>query len=63
MDLNRTYFEHQLATMQASSALCHNTRARHQAEADSIGRRIGLFQRTIGAAAAESWDCSGMAPT
>lgn len=62
MDLNRTYFEHQLATMQASSALCHDSRARHQADADGIGRRIRRFQQAIGAAAAESWDLSGTAP-
>lgn len=55
LDLNRNYFDHQLALMLASSAQSDELRAEHQAVADSIGCRIKQFQNDIGAAATLTW--------
>lgn len=64
LDLNRKYFEHQLALMLASSAQSDDLRAEHQAVADGIGCRIKQFQNDIGAAAAMTWSvlCARGAP-
>lgn len=64
MDLNRKYFEHQLALMLASSAENDDLREKHQADADGIGCRIKQFQQGIGASAAMNWGmlCAQGAP-
>lgn len=51
MDLNRLYFEHQLALIRASGADGEAARDRHHARADCIASRISDFQDRVGARA------------
>lgn len=52
MDLNDSYFRHQISLMRASGAASAEMRARHQANADELARDIGQWQRKVGAGAA-----------
>jgi len=48
MDLNRLYFEHQIALMRAEDADDRSTRADQRAEADAIASRISAFHDRAG---------------
>jgi len=52
MDLNRLYYLHQLALIQASDTNDAPARDRHRAKADCIASRIADFQDRSGAFAA-----------
>lgn len=52
MDLNRLFFDHQLALLRASASECPGERDLHNADADGIATRISAFQRSQGASAA-----------
>jgi hypothetical protein len=56
VDLNRLYFDHQLALIKADEAATAGTRRRHQGEAARIAACIGDRQRRLGAAAASTWE-------
>lgn len=52
MDLNRLFFEHQLALIRSADADDRAERIRHNEEADCIATRISRFQSRNGAHAA-----------
>ena len=56
MDLNKLYFDHQIALMRAGSACSDKLRRDRQFEASLIAGRIGCMQRSLGAGAAPSWE-------
>lgn len=61
MDLNRLYFDHQLASSRAETADCDNSRETHSAEAAQLAEEIGKIQLSMGAAAAAAWTALGSA--
>jgi len=56
MDLNKLYFDHQIAVMRADGAVSCAFRRDRQSDASLIAGRIGCAQRTLGAAAALGWE-------
>ena len=56
MDLNKLYFEHQIALMRACTAGSGEVRRDLQFDASLIAGRIGCMQRSLGAGAARSWE-------
>jgi len=55
MDLNKLYFQHQIAVMASSSETNVEVRVERRAEAAAIARRIQTFQLGAGAKAARTW--------
>jgi len=55
MDLNLSYFQHQIALIRAANTASAPERWRHLGDASGIARRIGNFQLTQGAAAGAAW--------
>lgn len=56
MDLNRLYFQHQIAIMKASAAPNLRIRTIQWTRATSIAGQIARIQRKIGAEASVMWD-------
>lgn len=56
MDLNRVYFQHQIAIMRASAAPNSRIRTLHRSRATAIGEKIANIQRKLGAGASVTWD-------
>ena len=56
MDLNKLYFDHQIALMRAGSAGPGELRRDRQFDASLIAGRIGCMQRSLGAGAARGWE-------
>jgi hypothetical protein len=56
VDLNRLYFDHQLALIHASLSDTCDGRHRHASHASHIAGRIGTTQRALGASAARGWE-------
>ncbi len=61
MDLNMEYAAHQKALMSAKCALSDLDRQAHLLDASIIADRIGVFQKSLGAAAACAWCASQFA--
>jgi len=59
MDLNQLYFDHQLLLMRRPAA---GHARRGGAAARLVARRIGRFQRTLGAAGATGWEALAISP-
>lgn len=55
MDLNKLYFQHQIAIMASSSETNVEERVERRAEAAAIARRIQTFQLSAEAKAARTW--------
>lgn len=49
MDLNRQFFDHQVALIRAGLSPCTTGRDGHEARANRIARSIGRYQRALGA--------------
>jgi hypothetical protein len=56
MDLNKLYFDHQIAVMRADGAVSFAFGRDRRSDASLIAGRIGCVQRALGAAAAEGWE-------
>jgi hypothetical protein len=56
VDLNKLYFDHQIALMQAGSAGSGKLRRDRQFDASLLAGRIGCMQRSLGASAALGWE-------
>jgi hypothetical protein len=55
MDLNKSYFQHQMCLMQARASISRLERTRHLAKAGAISNRIRDYQLPKGAGAASYW--------
>lgn len=61
MDLNKLYFDHQIATSRAEVAGSADCREAHREDAAELAIKIGKIQRSLGAAASAAWTALGSA--
>jgi hypothetical protein len=55
MDLNFSYFQHQISLMRAAGSKCSLLRTKFLSAADDLANQIGTYQRSKGATAAGGW--------